>query len=107
MIRTLGALLIGAVVLGASPALAGGAKVIQKRDGTIEVRGDDSGLKVREAANGTLKVRQKGDDARLKVRQKGDTNAVKAKQRGDNVGAKVFQDGTVNNAKLVQKRGRR
>ena len=126
MTKTLAALLIAATALAGSPALA--TKVIEKRDGTVVVRGNDSGIKVRQRANGTLAVRQKGDDrnlgirqvggdnalkagqvgddTQLRVRQNGDTNTAKLRQRGDDTAAEVFQQGIVNDAQLRQGRRR-
>jgi hypothetical protein len=127
MTKTLAALLIAATALAGSPALA--TKVIEKRDGTVVVRGNDSGIKVRQRANGTLAVRQKGDDRNLgvrqvggdnalrvgqvgddttlRVRQKGDTNVANAEQLGRNPHAEIRQRGSVNDAQLRQGRRRR
>ena len=81
MQKMFAALLIGATALTCSPASA--TRVVERRDGSVVVRGNDTGVKVRQRNNGTLVVRQKGDDRNLGVRQVGGDNALRVGQNGD------------------------
>ena len=86
--------LIGATVLTCSPASA--TRVVERRDGSVVVHGNDDGVKVRQRNNGTLVVHQKGDDRNLGVRQVGGDNALKVRQKGDDTLLRVRQDGDEN-----------
>ena len=91
MRKTLTALMIGATLLGAAPALAGNtADVIQQGGGV-----------------NTIDAEQRGRDNDFASSQDGLDNLVKLKQRGRNNGAGIFQNGDVNEVQLDQARGRR
>ena len=101
MMKTLAALLIGTTASLCSPALA--TMVVERCDGTVRVRGNDDGVKVHQRDNGTLAVRQRGDDRNLGVRQRCGNNALKARQVGDDTLLRVRQKGDENVAKLRQR----
>ena len=87
MRKTLTALMIGATLLGAAPALAGNtADIIQQGGGFNEI-----------------KAKQKGHDNDFASSQDGFANSLKLKQRGCSNAAGAFQNGVFNSVKLKQK----
>ena len=90
MREALAALMIGATLFGAAPALAGNtADIIQQGGGY-----------------NSIKAKQSGYDNDFAAVQDGYANRLKLKQRGCNNTAGVFQDGLFNKAKLKQKQMR-
>ena len=87
MRKTLTALMIGATLLGADPALAGNtADIIQQGGGY-----------------NSIKAKQSGYDNDFAAVQDGYANRLKLKQRGCINKAGVAQDGLFNRVKLKQK----
>ena len=86
MRKTLTALMIGAALLSAAPALAGNtADVIQQGGGFNEI-----------------KAKQKGHSNDFASSQDGFANSLKLKQRGCSNAAGAFQNGFLNSVKLKQ-----
>ena len=87
MRKTLTALMIGATLFGAVPALAGNtADIIQQGGGY-----------------NSIYAKQKGYDNDFASSQDGYANRLKLKQRGCYNTAGAFQDGAFNRVKLKQK----
>jgi hypothetical protein len=91
MTKTLSLLLIGATLIGASPALAGNSADIVQSGGGLN----------------TIDATQHGRDNDFGFDQDGDTNRANIKQRGKNNRAEGAQNGLDNDVQLDQRRGRR
>ena len=87
MPKTLTALMIGATLLSAAPALAGNtADIIQQGGGY-----------------NSIKAKQKGNHNDFASSQDGFANGLKLKQCGPSNAAGAFQNGLFNSVKLKQK----
>ena len=91
MTKTLSTRLLGAVLLAATPALAGNSGVIVQSGGGIN----------------TAEASQRGRDNAIQVVQFGEDNLARVKQRGRNNHAEIGQEGDVNEAVLDQEQRRR
>ena len=87
MIKTLTALMLGASLLGAAPALAGNTADIIQQGGGFN----------------SIKAKQRGHSNDFASSQDGFANSLKLKQRGCSNAAGAFQNGLFNSVKLQQK----